>query len=368
MSEVILTSEQDQAVGTAVTAIITGRSYVFGGYAGTGKTMSARTVVKRLEDAGRKGLIMAPTGKAANVLRRKGLVGASTIHRSIYKKEEGSNEWHLIEPHELDHIHYFLIDESSMISTELKDDIEYFGKPIIYMGDPAQLEPAGSDAKIMHKPNIVLKQIHRTAEHSEIIKFATALRTSVIHPFAYRRDTVLPEDSALTFRDNNQIRLSEWMAFDQIIVGRNKTKDAINNALKLNKQGPLPIQGDKVICLKNDYQNDMFNGETYIVNSDEIIPDEDTNEPTIELVDDDGFVSRVPFWLEFFVDSTLDQWKKPRGVVHLDYAYAITCHKSQGSEWGNVAVIDESFGTPPNRWRYTAATRAQNKLTWIPKL
>ena len=56
-----------------------------------------------------------------------------------------------------------------------------------------------------------------------------------------------------------------------------------------------------------------------------------------------------------------------------DFAHALTCHKSQGSEWDTVGVIDESFCwlkdgiDVVNRWRYTAATRARRKLWWRPK-
>jgi exodeoxyribonuclease-5 len=49
----------------------------------------------------------------------------------------------------------------------------------------------------------------------------------------------------------------------------------------------------------------------------------------------------------------------------MDFGYAITCHKSQGSEWDHVLVLDESFGNDKARWQYTAATRASKTLTWV---
>ena len=50
------------------------------------------------------------------------------------------------------------------------------------------------------------------------------------------------------------------------------------------------------------------------------------------------------------------------------YAYGITCHKAQGSEWGKVLVIEERFPFDKEehaRWAYTAATRASDKLVWV---
>ena len=60
----------------------------------------------------------------------------------------------------------------------------------------------------------------------------------------------------------------------------------------------------------------------------------------------------------------------PEAPYEFDYAYAITCHKAQGSEWDKVMVIEESFPTDHilrKRWLYTAATRAKEKLVLITK-
>jgi len=364
---VILTSQQEAAVGLAVVKLHERKEDCrVGGYAGTGKTTLIAETVERLTTRGFKRVfVMAPTGKAANVLTNKG-VSATTIHRQLYELEDDKNcvfrLKHFVEAD------YFIIDEASMISVDLYNDIKSFDKPTLFIGDPAQLEPVGDDAKLMHQPDLVLTQIHRTAEASDIIRFATALRTSIVHPQVYRNTSHKhpphPGIQNLAFRLLSSVRRSEWMAFDQIIVGKNMTRNKFNQTFKISKTA-LPTVGDKLICLKNDYQHGIFNGEMFTVTDDNLKEDEYSGELCIELENYEGFRQWYPFWREFFFDQSTPSYHKPRNVCWFDFAYAITCHKSQGSEWNNVAVVDEAFGTPPNRWRYTAATRAAKQLTWI---
>ena len=58
-------------------------------------------------------------------------------------------------------------------------------------------------------------------------------------------------------------------------------------------------------------------------------------------------------------------WKAMRGLIETDWGYAITCHKSQGSQWENVIVYDDGLGRTAEdraRWLYTAITRAEQGL------
>lgn len=357
-----LTSHQAQAAGLAVTKLRDLRSDCrIGGYAGTGKTTLIASIVAQLSTPFRKVRIMAPTGKAANVLNQKG-VPASTIHRYIYEPVDspGPLEFRLRDTVDAA---YFIIDESSMLSTELYNDIKSFGIPTLFIGDPAQLEPIGQDAKLMHSPDFTLVEIHRTAAHSPIIKWATALRTSSVHPVAYAQNTAPTLD--LTFSHISDLRRSQWLAFDQIIVGKNATRNKFNQTFKLDQTQPLPVSGDKLICLRNDYSHEVFNGETFTCADSTFEECPQTGEFTIAITDSDGLTKRVPFWRDYFFDQTIEAFRKPRDLCWFDFAYAITCHKAQGSEWSSIAVVDEAFGTPPNRWRYTAATRAATSLTWI---
>jgi len=368
MTPIQLSTQQQEARGAIRESLKRHRSFKLGGFAGTGKTTLLKYVIEDLSELGRCA-VMAPTGRAANVLCNKG-VNATTIHRYLY---ELIND-HPIEFRLKDTVEaaFFIIDESSMLSTPIMADLLSFQKPILFVGDPAQLEPVGDDAKAMHKPDFVLTQIHRTMEDSDIIKFATRLRSSGAHPSTLQREfeQSLPHNanSNLSFRASNTIKRSEWLNFDQIIVGTNKTRARFNQTFKKSLEA-LPVADDKLICLKNDYTCGVFNGEIFIVTPDKdgdiYGQDSDTGFNIIHLRAEDGSVNWYPFWEEYFFDQSLNPLYKSKGQVWFDYAYAITCHKSQGSEWDNVAVVDEAFGNPPNRWRYTAATRAAKNLTWI---
>ena len=361
---ITLTSQQEAAAGLAIVKLTEKRENCkIGGYAGTGKTTLISSVLSRLEQNFKKVCVMAPTGKAANVLCNKD-VPARTIHSTLYECENSEHlEFTLRDSVDCD---YFIVDESSMLDEDLLADILSFRKPTLFIGDPAQLESIGKDARVMHAPDYTLTQIHRTAEDSEIIKFATALRTSAIHPVAYY-NTLAKADNmhpSLTFKQLSDLRRSDWMAFDQVIVGKNITRHKFNQTFK-KSHDLLPVEYDKIICLRNDYTHGVFNGELFTCTSSEYTQCETTGELTLELENSSGFTARYPFWREYFFDQTIAPYNKPRNCCWFDFAYAITCHKSQGSEWDNVAVVDEAFGTPPNRWRYTAATRAAKKLTWI---
>jgi exodeoxyribonuclease-5 len=73
---------------------------------------------------------------------------------------------------------------------------------------------------------------------------------------------------------------------------------------------------------------------------------------------------RDEFWTG---DEAHLSWEDKKGTDEFTYGYAITCHKSQGSQWENVLVFDEaaSFREDAWRWRYTAITRAATKLTVV---
>jgi ATP-dependent exoDNAse (exonuclease V) alpha subunit len=76
----------------------------------------------------------------------------------------------------------------------------------------------------------------------------------------------------------------------------------------------------------------------------------------------------LPIWKFPFQNDMEKDTYIPKDVVYCDFGYAITCHKSQGSEWPYVIVYDEWM--PPKvwdmkRWRYTAITRAADKLMYL---
>jgi hypothetical protein len=110
-----------------------------GGYAGTGKT----TVLLALADALPDFAVVAFTGRAASVLRQRGVDWAATIHSTIYRPtvlDDGSVRFRL-KPRGDVNCRGFLVDEASMVGSQLQRDLASFGLPIVYFGDHGQLPP-----------------------------------------------------------------------------------------------------------------------------------------------------------------------------------------------------------------------------------
>jgi exodeoxyribonuclease-5 len=360
--ELKLSEEQQKAVNLAARAVMDDELFKLGGYAGTGKTTVAQAIADQVPGC----MPCAFTGKAAYRLREKGLM-AQTIHSLIYYPDEATKTFTLRDDVEGD---WFLIDEGSMISAELWKDLLSFGLPILLLGDPGQLEPVGNDPKLMHKPDVILEQIHRQAEGNGIIEFATDIRRGTpINP-----NIEVLENIQLGYEDVNishgkQPTYGDLEWSDVIICGFNKTRVKINQIIRTMKniRSPTPIEGERIICLKNDRRLGVFNGQMFTI---------------AEIISKEGYYTRASclndmgqtqilklYNPQFGAKKTLGFRDVPKGSVAADYAYCITCHKSQGSEWDNVLVIDEQMPRLWNatRWRYTAVTRASKKLKMFYK-
>jgi ATP-dependent exoDNAse (exonuclease V) alpha subunit len=165
------------------------------------------------------------------------------------------------------------------------------------------------------------------------------------------------------------------------ICGFNKTRTQINALVRRMRgfDGPAPDPGDLVVCLKNR-DRVLFNGMRGVLR--EISADVDEKGRTKAVIDfpDDGFrIREAAINLhQFNRDKTFDDLTKvpgyPKGWwdagLLFDYGYAITCHKSQGSQWREVVIRHEIFpnDTDDNRrrWIYTAVTRAAERVYVIP--
>ena len=138
-----LTTEQKDVIKGIIGDIDQEQIITLGGYAGVGKSTVIRVILKAFEQKGLNFLPCAYTGKAANVLRKKGIKNASTIHSLIYrpfKDEKDEAVWHLIDKASIvNDIDGFIVDEASMVSKEIHMDLCSFGLPILYVGDHGQL-------------------------------------------------------------------------------------------------------------------------------------------------------------------------------------------------------------------------------------
>jgi len=360
LPEIQLTQEQTQAAELIMSFMEDDPRDLFklGGYAGTGKTTLIKYIIKELS---KKYSIatMAFTGKAVNVLQKKG-IQATTIHSRCYDVIEDPKTHEVTFERKLQMIDdpdLVIVDEASMISRELYETLLSYGKKYLFVGDPGQLEPVGDNPNLMKQPNFVLSKIHRQAEQSPIIAFANVIRQGG-PPVYQSRDGLIVR--------RKELSSPEFLSCDQVICAKNLTRKSFNEKIRRYLKYPLRdiVEGDKLICLRNNTSFGVFNGMIFKV---EKITDCNGFRWKTECRDELNKLWYLPIWCNPFRDSTFDEKKVfvPKEVVYCDYGYAITCHKSQGSEWGKVLVWDEWF--PPHiwdmkRWRYTAITRASKEL------
>ena len=348
----MLTDEQQAAVDAAIEAIEDDRLFKIGGYAGTGKTTTAKYIAERVRGC----MAGAFTGKAAYRLTQKGLP-ASTIHRHIYQGVEHNGKKLVFNlKNEVDG-DWFLIDEGSMIPAGLWDDMSSFGLPILLLGDPGQLEPVGADPRLMHKCDVVLQKIHRQAAESGIIRFATDVRMGTCQSHLGYDDVAIHRSLPATVKD--------LMWADIIICAFNHTRIRINRKYRqIHKCGGILTTNEKIIVLRNNREYGVFNGQILTV----MEALDDGKQVFARLHTDDGRDIECKLFRPQFGHKPISNFRRD-DVVLADYGYAITCHKAQGSEWDKVVVIDEQCPKlwEAKRWRYTAITRAAKELRYFTK-
>lgn len=350
-ADIDLTDEQLQAVDQLLE--FRKSEQTLGGYAGTGKTTVIKTLAKQLP----RFEFCAYTGKAANVLRRKG-IPATTIHGQIYmpveveRKDANGRTKRVVEfvlkPEVL--CDGFVVDEASMVNEAIYRDLLSFNLPIIFVGDHGQLEPvSGGDFNLMEAPDIVLEQVHRNA--GEIAQFANFIRKGNT-PALWERHELY------SGRDVRFLRLKDLDVMpDQIICAYNRTRIAVNKVVRDLNGYPegSPVVGDRVMCLENSARLKIFNGMQGVIEA------LNGNEMVFAA---EGRSTPVRFIPNRF-NSEAKTHERRRDAIPFDYSYAITCHKAQGDEWDAVLVIEERCaGWSHARWAYTAASRARKQLLW----
>jgi exodeoxyribonuclease-5 len=358
-------AEQSNALDAVGRWLEAGEPQVFRlfGYAGVGKTTLARHVA---EAAQGETAFAAFTGKAALVMRSKGCAGASTIHALIYRAsegEEGAPTFTLNRDGPASRAGLIVIDECSMVDAELGRDLLSFGKPILVLGDPAQLPPVkGGGFFTEAEPDLMLTEIHRQAENDPIIRLSQIVRSGGELAYGdYGESRVVRRA---------EIDAADVLAADQILVGVNRTRRLYNQRIRelLGLAEALPVAGDKLVCLRNDRVKGLINGGLWRVEALGGMR-KDFVRMTLRAEDEVGrSQAKVAVLKQFFEGAEADlSYPQRRESDEFDYGYALTVHKAQGSQWDSVMLFDESraFREHRARWLYTGLTRAARKLTLV---
>src|SRR6187399_3606397 len=232
------------------------------GYAGTGKTTLARHIA---EEADGEVKFAAFTGKAASVMRGKGCRDASTIHSLIYRARESGEEipsFDLWDEAPASKAELIIIDECSMVDAELGRDLLSFGVPVLVLGDPAQLPPIqGGGFFTEAEPDAMLTEVHRQAQDDPIVRLSMDIREG--------RELEIGRHGESEVVPRSELDPDRVMGADQVLVGRNNTRRAYNMRVrqKQNIEDPLPVAGDKLVCLRNNRKKGLFNGGLWRVRS-----------------------------------------------------------------------------------------------------
>jgi exodeoxyribonuclease-5 len=377
-----------------------------GGYAGTGKSTLVSILARELQQAGSGGNLFriafcAYTGKAANVLRQKlrqagidaNIMGyphyVGTIHSLIYKPiENGSGavtDWALKPWEELQEYALIVIDEASMVDEKILADLQSYDIPILAVGDHGQLPPVKGFGNLMVDPELKLEKIHRQAEGNPIIQLSKHIRETGGLPDNWQNT----EHVRFCTFDELQGILEPLYASENvndiaILTYKNATRKAMNYQARCMRNrrhmDEKPIDGDQFICLKN-VRGTLFNGmrgvlegepklhQSYWYNGRFFFPDDELEVYGGILIPQIG---REKTFSEFeeinnITGTRWSSWSK-FGML-FDYGYALTVHKSQGSQFKHVFLIYERpyYAAPDDfrRWLYTAVTRARETLTIV---
>lgn len=333
------------------------------GFAGTGKTTLARHIADGVDGDVK---YAAFTGKAALVMRNRGCDGASTIHSLIYRARESGEEqpnFELWDDAPASKAKLIVIDECSMVDAELGRDLLSFGAPLLVLGDPAQLPPIqGGGFFTEVEPDAMLTEVHRQAQDDPIVRMSMAVREGRSLETGQFGDSEVVKRNAL---DPDRV-----MRADQILVGRNNTRRAYNMRVRQKNgiEDPLPIAGDKLVCLRNNRKKALFNGGLWRVKAR---AQSKSRIVTMRLSPDEDFgtkVTKVSVRADCFSGGIEDiPWEQRKPYDEFDYGYVLTVHKSQGSQWDDVVLFDESFAFQDSRarWLYTGITRAAKKLSVV---
>lgn len=360
-----------------------GNIFRLSGYAGTGKSY----LINELEDDCHDFyniFRVAYTGKACHVMREMGMKNVSTIHSLIYNTyyDRDSEEFiHKLKDSMKGAMNSLIIvDEASMVPQHMQDELEemFVDCHILYVGDSGQLPPVNSLGGAVDTPNVELSEIVRQADTNPIVDVADMVRRgqSIKSDKCYTK-CVNGETLGVSvgrtelFKSDLQASVRNQFHDSPILVLANKDRASINNKIV-----DLYEYCENYMVLANDKTERVFNGMVVKPYRDFTVP----KHPCIthlEICDPDAVdghrqitVNTANIGRSTYLNPDLlrrELGANPSAIIppSIDYGYAMTVHKAQGSTV-DVAYIARA-GYEKNidiysRWMYTALTRASKRV------
>ena len=435
-------------------------AFVLLGAAGTGKTTMLRHLAERAEGRGRTVHLLAPTGRAARVAARRTGLPAQTLHSHLYSyreteadaddSESGVTLVFGLRANDAPAGALYVVDEASMVADHKDEDgmlrfgsgrlladlVRYAalhdrsrGHQVVFVGDPAQLPPAGSpDSPALAVRSLAerhgldarafeLTEVLRQQTGSGILESAHRIRRQIgegdfsalgLDEAADDVGAVAPERAVPAY-----LAAVEAGGLDAavLIARTNKATAALNAAVRRTLFGVVPplVERDRLIVVQNNPRHGLFNGDFV-----EVVAVGETVERRTPLngvtlawrevtVREAGARREVTaFLLDDLVTSEAGNLSpeqvqalvvdfrqrhprlKPKTpafeealrsdpyvhALRARHGYALTCHKAQGGEWPTAVVVfdgrDRGWANEDYfRWTYTAITRAKGRLVAV---
>ena len=361
----------------AIRAAFENKVSIITGGPGTGKTTITQAIVTLAREHTIE--LCSPTGKAAKRLAQATGHDASTIHRLLGTDPRGYFIHNEENPFFADLV---IIDEASMLDIRLARHL-LAAIPnhahVVFVGDIDQL-PAVGPGNVLRDmiesgviPVTCLDTIFRQGENSRIIPNAHAINAGEMPVTCKGRDGdfyIDPADSAQSAQQKIVALVTQRIpkAFGyqpqdiQVLTPMHKGDagdDALNRALQAQRNPPSPHKeevksgfntfrvGDPVIQCRNDYDHSIFNGD----------------QGTIKRIAQNSDDKRA-IWIDF--DGVLKEFK-PGDLSNMRLAYAITVHKSQGSEFPVVVlpVLTQHYIMLQRNLLYTGVTRGKKLVVLV---
>ena len=362
----------------AIKSALTNKCLIITGGPGTGKTTIIKGIIDlyqainkyNTKDLMENLILLAPTGRASKRMSEVTNLSASTIHRFL-KWNKDTNKFQINE-YNKSKVNFVIIDESSMLDTLLLCNLLKglsTNTKIIFVGDVNQLPSVGA-GNVLHDmiesdeiKTIRLKNLYRQGKDSNIITFAHNINEGILDTELFNKNEVLqfikcPDNTVIDIikSEVSKIKNTDY----QVLAPMYKTINGIDNINKalqelLNPMKPtkkeitinnvIYREDDKVIELTNMPDDNVFNGDIGCVSIIKLSPKK-----------------------EVYIDYDENNVKyTPTMFSNFSLAYAISIHKSQGSEFKTVImpIVKSYHKMLYRKLIYTGVTRSKEKLILI---